>query len=62
MIETYAGPVDVEQLSDGNYVWVWTSPGGACHQGPKRYRRRGDAQRAGQQWLAQLVADAVGQR
>lgn len=46
--------LDVEQLNNGTYVWVWTSPGGACHQGAKQYKRKGDALRAGREWLAKL--------
>lgn len=46
--------LDVEQLSNGKHVWVWTSPGGACHQGAKHYAKRGDALRAGREWLAKL--------
>lgn len=47
-----AEDIDVEPVGDA-YVWVWTSPGGACHQGPKQYKRPADARRAGQQWLTQ---------
>lgn len=43
--------LDVQQIADDAWVWVWTSPGGACHQGPKQYKRRASAERAGQQWL-----------
>jgi hypothetical protein len=46
--------LDAEQLSNGMYVWVFTSPGGACHQGAKQYKRRTDAVRAGREWLAKL--------
>lgn len=46
--------LDAEELSNGSYVWVWTSPGGACHQGAKQYRKRGDALRAGREWLAKI--------
>jgi hypothetical protein len=46
--------LDAEQLSNSAWVWVWTSMGGACHQGAKQYRRRADAIRAGREWLAKL--------
>ena len=45
--------MDATQLAKGVWVWVWTSPGGACHQGAKHYRRRDDAVRAGREWLAE---------
>jgi hypothetical protein len=49
------GPdIEAIRLDNGRYVWTWTSPGGACHQGPKQYRRAGDALNAGRQWLAGL--------
>ena len=51
--------LDCEQLNNDMYVWVWTSPGGACHQGPKQYRRRADALRAGREWLAKLRLGAL---
>jgi hypothetical protein len=51
--------LDVEQLNNSAYVWVWTSPGGACHQGAKQYKRRADALRAGREWLAK---QRLGQR
>ena len=41
-----------EKLGNGKWVWLWTSPGGACHQGAKHYQRKADALRAGQEWLA----------
>jgi hypothetical protein len=44
--------LDAEQLSNGKYVWVHTSESGACHQGPKQYKRPADALRAGRSWLA----------
>lgn len=40
--------IEVIEISDNKWVWVYTSPGGACHQGPRHYRRRADAQRAGE--------------
>lgn len=46
--------LDVEQLSNGAFVWVWTGLGGQCHQGARHYKRRGDAMRAGREWLTKL--------
>jgi hypothetical protein len=45
-----SGSLEAVEIGD-KWVWVYTSPGGACHQGPRHYRRRADAQRAGKQWL-----------
>jgi hypothetical protein len=47
--------IDAIKLDNGRYVWVWTSPNGAFHQGPKHYRRPGDALKAGREWLRQRV-------
>lgn len=46
-----ADTLDVIQLDNDKWVWQWTSPGGACHQGPVQYKRRGDARKAGREWL-----------
>jgi hypothetical protein len=46
-----SGSLDAVEVGENRWVWVYSSPGGACHQGPRHYRRRGDAQRAGRQWL-----------
>jgi hypothetical protein len=61
-VEHHSGPIDVEELANGLFVWAWTSPGGACHQGPKHYKRRSDALRAGQLWLAKLLENAASLR
>lgn len=50
-----APDIDAVELDNGRWVWVWTSPGGACHQGPKQFRRPGDALKAGREWLRQQV-------
>lgn len=46
-----SGSLEAVEIGENNWVWVYSSPGGACHQGPRHYRRRADAQRAGKQWL-----------
>jgi hypothetical protein len=43
--------LDVIELDNGKFAFTWTSPSGACHQGPGHYKRRGDARRAGRDWL-----------
>jgi hypothetical protein len=48
---TQPGDLDAIRLDNGMYVWTWTSPGGATHQGAKQFRRRGDALNAGAEWL-----------
>lgn len=50
--------LDAEKLDNGKYVWTWTSPGGAAHQGAKHYTRKADAIRAGQQFLATITRAA----
>lgn len=52
--------LDTSQLANGMYVWVWNSPGGAFHQGPRHYKRRADALRAGKDWLTELLSEAMG--
>jgi hypothetical protein len=54
MTEFVDGQDDVEaiKLDNNMWVWVWNSPGGACHQGAKHHRRRADALRDGWDWLA----------
>ena len=45
--------MDAAKLGNNMWVWVWTAPGGACHQGAKHYKRRADAVHAGREWLAE---------
>ena len=49
--------VDVMQLDNDMWVWMWTSPGGACHQGARHFKRRGDALRAGRDWLTERMQE-----
>lgn len=39
--------VTAEKLSNGLWVWVCQPPGGAFFQGPKQYKRKSDALKAG---------------
>lgn len=42
---------DTEHYDEG-YRWIYQSPGGAFFAGPKLYKSRGSALRAGRAWLA----------
>jgi hypothetical protein len=51
--DSAGGVLEVTELANGQFAWTWTSPSGAFHQSPKHYKRRGDARKAGRQWLVE---------
>jgi hypothetical protein len=44
---------DTMTNAKGEHRWTWTSPNGAEHVGPKFYRSRAAALKAGREWLAE---------
>jgi hypothetical protein len=61
MIEVYDN-LDVVSLSNGKFVWQWTGPGGAWHQGAQHYDKKAQARRAGRDWLKQQQQQRTPQR